>query len=180
MEERLPFSKPPNLMASFKGFAWNCAGLRSSTALSRSKVMYFEKEFKNDFDIFFFIETHHKTEDEIPDEILRYQSTHHIIHSAVADNETHTGIIGLISKDYDIMQTKHLIQGRILNIKIKHKTEQTKHNVSALYLDTNNHITKEKMQNIVRKLRLENEDHSNNMILGDFNFIDHEKYGSLL
>ena len=31
------------------------------------------------------------------------------------------------------------------------------------------------MQNIVRKLRFENENHSNNIILGDFNFIDHEK-----
>ena len=31
------------------------------------------------------------------------------------------------------------------------------------------------MENIVSKLRQENEDHPNNMILGDFNFIDHEK-----
>ena len=93
----------------------------------------------------------------------------------MAENETHTGIIGLISNDYDIIETKHLIQGRILNIKIQHKTEKTNHNISALYLDTNNHITKEKMQNMVRRLRLENEDHPNNMIFGDLNFIDNEK-----
>ena len=147
-------------MADLKGYAWNCGGLRASAAASRSKVMYFEKEFKNEFDLFFFIETHHKTEDEIPRELLRYQSTHHIIHSAASENETHAGIIGLISKDYNIIKIKHLIQGRILNIKIQHINENTKHNISALYLDTNNHITKDKMLNIVRKLRLGNEDHN--------------------
>ena len=31
------------------------------------------------------------------------------------------------------------------------------------------------MQNVVKHLRLENEEQSNNIILGDFNFIDHEK-----
>ena len=42
-------------------------------------------------------------------------------------------------------------------------------------MDTNNHITKDKMQHLVHKLRLENEEHSNNIIMGDFNFKDHEK-----
>ena len=89
--------------------------------------------------------------------------------------ETHAGIIGLISKDYDILSKKDIIQGRIINIKIRHQTEKTEHNITAVYMDTNNHITKDKMQNVIRKLRLENEEHSNNIILGDFNFIDHEK-----
>ena len=170
----IPFSKPSNIMATFKGLAWNCGGLRTSTA-SRKKALYFEKEHKNDFDIAVFLETHHRTESEIPPEILRYQNTHHIVHSTVAEDETYTGIIGLLSKDYDIIDTKHLIQGRILNIKIQHKYDKTNHNISAVYLDTNNHITKAKMEKIVTKLRQENEDHPNNMILGDFNFIDHEK-----
>ena len=170
----IPFSKPSNIMATFKGLAWNCGGLRTSTA-SRKKALYFEKEHKNDFDIAVFLETHHRTESEIPPEILRYQNTHHIVHSTVAEDETYTGIIGLLSKDYDIIDTKHLIQGRILNIKIQHKNDKTNHNISAVYLVTNNHITKAKMEKIVTKLRQENEDHPNNMILGDFNFIDHEK-----
>ena len=162
-------------MASLKGFAWNCGGLRASTALSRSKIMSFEKEFKTDFDIFFFVETHHRDESEIPKEHLRYGKTHHIMHTTVAENDTHTGITGLISKDFDITGTKHLCQGRMLNIKAYHKADQAKYNVTAVYLETSNHITKEKMQNTVHKLRLENENHSNNIILGDFNFIDHEK-----
>ena len=161
-------------MASFKGLAWNCGGL-TSTNLSRNKAMYFEKEFRNDFDVAFFLETHHKTESEIPPEILRYENTHHIIHSTVADGETYAGIIGLLTKDYDIIDTKHLIQGRILNIKVQQKNDKTNYNISAVYLYTNNHLTKAKLENTVTKLRQENEDHPNNMILGDFNFIDHEK-----
>ena len=90
-------------------------------------------------------------------------------------SETHAGIIGLISKKYDIINKKELIQGRIINIKIRQQTDKTEHNITALYMETNNHITKDKIQNIVRKLRLENEEHPNNIILGDFNFIDHEK-----
>ena len=101
-------------MSNFKGFAWNCGGLRCSATNSRKKVMFFEKEFKNDFDVFFFVETHHKSEEEIPEQLLRYKSTHHIIHSPCAPRETHSGIIGLLSNEYEIANSKELIQGRLL------------------------------------------------------------------
>ena len=83
-------------MASFKGVAWNCAGLKDSP-VSCKKALYFEKEYKNHFDIAFFLETHHRAESEIPREILRYQNTHHIVHSTVTGNETYAGKIGLLS-----------------------------------------------------------------------------------
>ena len=162
------------MMANFKVFAWNCGGLRS-TAASRPKVSFFEKEFKSDFDAFFFIETHHKTADEIPVEILRYQETHHIVHSPVAENETHAGIIGLISKDYIIVDANDPIQGRLINLKVEHNIQKTIHNLSAVYLYTNNSITKDKFQSIVDNLRITQNEEENHMILGDFNFIEHEK-----
>ena len=109
-------------MTSFKGLAWNCGGLRDSSPLSREKAMYFEKDHGIDFDIACFLETHHKTKEEIPPEILRYTNTHHIIHSTVADEDSHTGIIVLVSMQYEILDVKHLIQGRVLNIKICHLT----------------------------------------------------------
>ena len=56
-----------------------------------------------------------------------------------------------------------------------HIINKTQYNISAVYLDTNNHITKTKIESIVTKLHEENQEHPNNMILGDFNFIDHEK-----
>ena len=121
------------------------------------------------------METHHRTENEFPPEILRYKSTHQIVHSRVALGETYSGIIGLISNEYDIIDKKELIQGRILNMKIQHKTDKTRRNIAAVYLPTNNNLNKEKMQKIVAKLRQENEEQQNNIILGDFNFIDNEK-----
>ena len=159
------------MMTEFKGLAWNCGGLRSGTPLSHEKVLYFEKQFQNVFDVAFFLETHHKTEEEIP----LYKNTNHILHSTVDKDDSHTGIIGLIKKDYKIVDSSHLIQGRILNIQLQHKTNKTEYNISALYLDTNNHLTKTKIENIVSKLKKQNKDHLNNIFLGDFNFIDHEK-----
>ena len=161
-------------MAFPKVLAWNCAGLRASSDRARQKALYFEKEHKNDFHFAFFIETHHKSENEIPPEIRRYDNTHHIVHSAVLD-ETHAGIIGLISKEYEILDVKHLIQGRILNLKMRNQNDNSMHNIFVVYFETNNHLTKMKIVNIVEEMKKEIEDHPNNMIIGDFNFIDHEK-----
>ena len=96
---RVSFPEPSNMMGS-RGFAWNCGGLRRGAAATHSKVMYFEKNFKNSFDFFFFLETHHKDEHEIPNELMRYEDTHHIRHSETNGQETHSGIIGLIRKEY--------------------------------------------------------------------------------
>ena len=52
--------------------------------------MFFEKTFKDDFDFFFFLETHHKDENDLPNELLRYQDSHHIVHSETNENDTHT------------------------------------------------------------------------------------------
>ena len=106
---------------------------------------------------------------------MRYENTHHIIHSTVSENESHAGIIGLLSKNCEIIQIQHLIQGRVINIKFQSKHEKTNYNISAVYLETNNKITKAKMESTVSLLRRENEDHPNNLIVGDFNFINHEK-----
>ena len=34
--------------------------------------------FKNNFDFFFFLDTHHKAKKDLPNELLRYGDTHHI------------------------------------------------------------------------------------------------------
>ena len=162
-------------MADFKCLVWNCTGLRDSTATSQNKALYFEKEHKNDFTVAFFIETHHKSENEISKEILRYQGTHHIVHTAASNKEPYSGIIGLVMKDYDIIEQNELIKGRILNLKIEHSSSKEKHNISAVYLDTNNHITKAKIANVVSCLRGIYDDQPNNIIVGDFNFIGNEK-----
>ena len=87
-------------MGSLRGFSWNCGGLRRNSPATFSKIMYFEKNFLNSFDFFFFLETHHKGVNDIPNELMRYEETHHIVHSATDGEETHSGIRELLRKEY--------------------------------------------------------------------------------
>ena len=162
-------------MGSIKGFSWNCGGLRRSTASTYSKVMFFEKNFKNDFDFFFFLETHHKDENDIPNELLRYADTHHIVHSETDAHETHSGIIGLIRKKYTVIENEELVKGRILRIKLSESTSKESYNIAVVYFPTNTNIALEDMQLYVRKLRMNQVHRVSDIILGDFNFIDHSK-----
>ena len=56
------------MMADMNCYAWNCGGLRRSASADSTlrKVIFFEKTFLSDFDCFFFLETHHKDENDIP------------------------------------------------------------------------------------------------------------------
>ena len=164
------------MMGSLRGFSWNCGGLRRDSASTLSKVMYFENNFKNSFDFFFFLETHHKDQNEIPNEFMRYQDTHHIVHSEIDDQDSHAGIIGLIRKHYTLSDIKHLIQGRVLYLSVSDPSRNTTHQISVVYLPTNKNLNLEMITDIVHILRLpEENDISDYMILGDFNFIDHDK-----
>ncbi len=159
-------------MGGMKGFAWNCGGLRRHTASTFPKVMFFEKTFKNNFDFFFFLETHHKDVNDIPNELLRYQDTHHIVHTQTDTTDTHTGIIGLVKNKYDISDIENIMQGRILRLKITDTSTRSSHRISIVYFPTNQNMDNDFMQQIVRKLRSNDESY---FILGDFNFIDHPK-----
>ena len=167
-------------MGEITGIFWNCGGL-TTTASSLLKANYFQKEFGAKFDIAFFVETHHKNGEEIPDEILSYQSTHHIIHSAAASDEPYSGIIGIVSRNYEIVKVTHLIQGRILNVRLKQSTDNSEYSVTAVYLYTNNQLNITKTDNIIRCLRDAYDEDRQNIILGDFNFIDnpHDKTNGL-
>ena len=85
---------------------WNSAGLRASTVTTQEKMGFFNSQFPNgDFALAAFIETHHKTEEEIPDTIKEYKVTHHLIHTPTGAGQTHKGIIVLLNKCYDILDT---------------------------------------------------------------------------
>ena len=162
-------------MTAPKVLAWNCGGLRSNPGRANEKALYFEKEFTTNFHMAFFLETHQKSLDDIPEEILRYENTHHIILSPAPENESYSGILALISHDYEILQTKDLVEGRVLNMRLKNKFDGKDHNIFAVYFDTNKRLTKEKIEQVTNLLGAEMQGHTNNMIIGDFNFIDHEK-----
>ena len=65
---------------------------------------FFDKEFPEaNFSVAAFLETHHKNEDDSPDLIREYIITHHCIHTPTPHDHKHSGIIILISKNYDIL-----------------------------------------------------------------------------
>ena len=162
------------MMSGLKCYAWNCGGLRRNTPSTLSKVMFFEKTFPH-FDFFFFLETHHKDDNDIPNELSRYQDSYHIVHSACGVGDTHTGIIALISKSFGIADVEHTMQGRILNLRIVESSSGASYRVAAVYLPTNQNLGGDVVKQIVRKLRKNEDIQENYMILGDFNFIDHQK-----
>ena len=100
-------------MASLRIVCWNSAGLRASAESTPNKIAFFDNKYPNgNFGIAAFVETHHKDESEIPDEIKQYMTTHHLLHTPTPAGETHNGIIVLISKQYSILSKEILIEGR--------------------------------------------------------------------
>ena len=162
-------------MAVPKILAWNCGGLRSHSVHATDKALFFEKEFSINFHMAFFLETHQKSKDDVPRVLLRYENTHHVILSPTPKDESHSGILALISHEYEVLETKELLKGRILNVKLKNQLDGKHHNIFAVYFETNKRLTKEKVKDITELLDAEMQDHDNNMIIGDFNFIDHAR-----
>ena len=164
-------------MASLDGIVWNCGGLTSSS--SPLKTFYFEKNYGSSFDVAIFLETHHRSKLDLPQDLLRYESTHHLIHSPAKDGETHSGIVCLIARHFKILNSTCLIQGRLMHINIEHTSTQTKFNLFPVYVYTNNNLTKELVSNLVDSLRSRFASsvdlNASDMILGDFNFIDNPR-----
>ena len=162
-------------MTSLTGYAWNCGGLtNSSTPL---KSFFFEKNFGTNFDIGAFLETHHKNKTDLPQAFLRYESTHHLIHSPAPDGEPFSGIVCLIARQFRVTNATHLIQGRLMHIEIEHISTLTHFHIFPVYLYTNNNLNKASVQEFVHSLRLRFDPLGNTdattLLLGDFNFIDH-------
>ncbi len=106
-------------MGSNKVILWNSAGLRASADSTPAKFSFFDSQFANGkFDIAAFVETHHKDDQDFSQDLGQYQQTHHILHSPVK-NETHSGIIILVSKEYAIINHTEPLPGRIFNVKLK-------------------------------------------------------------
>ena len=93
------------MMGSKKVVFWNSAGLRASAGSTSSKFNFFDSHFPNaNFAIAAFVETHHKDAGDYFPDVNQFKKTHHIFHSPV-HNETHSGVIVLGQKDYEILLT---------------------------------------------------------------------------
>ena len=109
-------------MAECKVIMWNSSGIRASTVSTPAKMAFFDKENPNaKYTIAAFVETHHRNKEEFPDYVVQQTEHFHIIHTPTPPTHTHSGIIVLVSKEYDIPHQNIIIPGRLVNIRISHK-----------------------------------------------------------
>ena len=84
-------------MTAHKVICWNSAGIRASAGSTADKMLFFQNQFpRGDFSIAAFIETHHKNREDLPEDLIHFEISHHLIHTPT-HNETHAGIVVLLS-----------------------------------------------------------------------------------
>ena len=149
---------------------WNCAGFRASATSTASKFSFFDSQVPNaSFSIAALVETHHKDASDFSQEVGQFQETHHILHSPVK-NETHSGIILLISKQFEIIEHDETIPGRLLNVRLKDQGNEL--NFSVFYGPQWAKMSKEHISNTLSKINSIHDSTDNNIIIGDFNFAE--------
>ena len=160
-------------MTELKICLWNCSGLRAVTDSTAHKMGFFDKELPNaNFAISVFVETHHRGEEDFPDLINEYQTTHTILHTPTPLDETHAGIIVLIRKDLEILKSCVKIPGRFLNVHFRDKVSDKVFNLTAFYGPQFKRIRKKDLHLTFEHFFSCHSKTDNNIVLGDFNFVD--------
>jgi len=154
-------------MASFNVAMWNCAGLRSTTPTTQGKMDFFQANFyKNNPSLMIFLESHHQSKDELPPVFDQYALHYSLIHSPATPANTHTGIIALLHKDYDILKEQNIIDGRLLQIQCKHNRTGRTYNFSILYNPPPKQIRKQYITGLIDKLTTFHTGQDRNFFLG--------------
>ena len=84
----------------------------------------------------------------------------------------YAGMIILINKNITILRENTLIPGRLLNFEIC--SQGRKYKITALYGYTGNNATAGKIQNMIDLISECHSRSDNNIILGDFNFVEND------
>ena len=100
--------------------------------------------------------------------------THHyqIEHTEADLGDPYGGIIVLINKNFSVEDVEELMKGRLLNLTIRDSVQ--KYNVSALYSYPGSRASSAKLRLFTEKLKTRHKISDQNIILGDFNFVDED------
>ena len=119
-------------------------------------------------------ETHLTCDADIPQKFSRYSHLYHFITSHACDADKGAGIIMLVNKTEEILETKSYVQGRLLYVKVKNKVSDTVCNIFSFY--GKSHISANDISNYMcffyEKITVENL--SNVVVMVDFNFVTAE------
>ena len=142
-------------MAGLHVAMWNSGGLRAATPSTAQKMEFFDKEFPEaNFSVAAFLETHHKNEDDFPDLSNEYCTRHHCIHAPTPPDNTHSGIILLVNKQYDVLHSEIKMPGRMLNVGLVHTVTKHAYNLTVYYAPQVKKISKPQMVNIVININI--------------------------
>ena len=94
------------------------------------------------------------------------------MHTPTPPDHTHSGIIVLVHKEYEIVCKKGSIPGRLMNLKIAHKTTKTDYNVSIFYGPIWGRMNKNEIFSLLQHFNTIHKISDNNLIIGDFNFVE--------
>ena len=162
-------------MADTRIVSWNMNGLRKNQSSTADKLAFLDNHFPNaQFDILILLETHHKDAEDLPEDLFKYQTSHHLIHTPT-QNETYAGIVVLISKEFERIQENASLPGRLLNFFIKHTKTKKEYNFSAFYALQWKKFRKSEIETIIENFEENHDLSQKNVVLGDFNFAENVK-----
>ena len=161
-------------MGSIKIVSWNPQGIQKSGTRTKQKCNFLMKEYNhNQFDILTLQETHHQSEENLPQYIQDLKVTHNLHHTPASPSDTYAGIVTLVHKDWKVIHSKTVVEGRLLKLVVQ-KAKGKIFNILCIYApprksSPGNH---EKRLQVLKEVEKEYDEDKINMIIGDFNLID--------
>lgn len=157
-------------MADIEFVMWNCSGLLS-TSSADEKMNFLKQSVPASFDILVLVETHHRNIEEVS--VLYFlKQNYHVLHTEADMDDPYGGIVVLVHNDLLIVNHTELVKGRVLNFRLRDRTQE--YNITALYGYTGKKASASKLQDWTCCLRHYHAVSDNNIILGDFNFVEND------
>ena len=126
------------MMSSLKIVSWNPQGFQKSGSRTKQKCEFLMKEYNhNKFDILTLQETHHQSEENLPQYIQDLKVTHKFYHRPASPSDTYAGIVVLVHKDWKVILTKEIVPGRVLKIVVQ-KAKGKIFNIMCIYAPPRN------------------------------------------
>ena len=136
---------------------------------------FFDKELPNaGFAIAVFVETHHRSEEDFPPLFFEYGVTHHLLHTPTPLNNEYSGIVVFVRKDLEILSHSVMTPGRLLNFYFRDKVDNLVYNVSVFYGPQFCKLSTKDYLGVFDPLFKCQSRADNNIILGDFDFVDND------
>ena len=149
---------------------WNCSGILPSSSIE-DKLHFLLNNYPN-FDVLVLVETHHKTYNEILSTLHAYNSSYTLFHTEAAQDDLYAGIVVLVTKKIKVPSHTMLVRGRFLNLKLDVKGKE--YSMSAFYGYSGHNATLTKIKMITDILGPYHDKGTDNILLGDFNFVDND------